>query len=420
MAKDSISSSESRSLFSLADVFNPISPNTELCRNILHSFWKLGLVPILRREVDGELVDLSGRREDQEDGTDSYLYLPSEVAANIGSDTSTWVRWGTLACDNIHQHLADQGQVGLTREMLLDAHVPNVTLPEETVRALSQRGHRTHRRVKLVSLPVVAFFLAAQYGAWADPEEVATVSPFKNLLHQLGIVVRQCDVRRPSKLLADISPLPGGEVPLAEITRERRDLIERNQSLENVKAFTSQDTVALDNFLKNIKAVAPAPATTFLPVTPPTHRSTSINPVVGEILDSTVHVPFSGPPNGEQNIPGKEFIFDGNNSFCGIVSGKTSPSGAAQDTTLDELSTFTEDDSSMNATTDIDALIREHEAILRELRMKKTIQDLRASVLGAVVEEVYVEGGTPLMRLRRADNSVFDVLVPASMIPVKV
>lgn len=386
MAKDSISGSESRSLFSLADIFNPISPNAELYRNILHGLWKLGLAPILRREVDGELVDLGGRSADQEDGTDSYLFLPSEVAANIGSDTSTWVRWGTLACNNIHQHLAEQGQVGLTGEMLLDTHVPTVTLPEETVRALSQRGHRTHRRVKLVSLPVVAFFLAAQYGAWADPEEVATVSPFKNLLHQLGIVVRQCDVRRPSKpsvvAVASVAETP------PPVVSEPPDW-----SVEPAPPQLSED--ALGTFLKNIKAVAPVQEPPFLPVAPPNHRST-FNPVVGAILDSATSVPFSSSSNA------------------------TPPSGADLDTTLDELSTFTEDDSSMNATTDIDALIREHENILRELRTKKILHDLRTSVIGATVEEVYVEGGTPIMRLRRADNSVFDVMVPASMIPPRI
>lgn len=188
---------------------------------------------------------------------DTY-YLPVECTAKIGSNPSTWLQWGSLAT----RLLLGENEGSATHER----NLPMVTLSESVLGELALRGIKTRPKVRVVSAPLVAFFIAAQYEAWATKEEVEKVRPFKNLLTSLGYSVRECEVRKT----VDGVKMSRAEVQVA------------NSISTPISAPESVTTTVV------VPVAAPEPVTTT--VEEPTSAPESVTTIVAEPQASTVDI----------------------------------------------------------------------------------------------------------------------------------
>jgi hypothetical protein len=188
---------------------------------------------------------------------DTY-YLPVECTAKIGSNPSTWLQWGSLAT----RLLLGEDEGSATHER----NLPMVTLSESVLGELSLRGIKTRPKVRVVSAPLVAFFIAAQYEAWATKEEVEKVRPFKNLLVSLGYSVRECEVRKTD----DGVKMSRAEVQVA------------NSTSTPISAPESVTTTVV------VPVAAPEPVTTT--VEEPTSAPEPVTTIVAESQASTVDI----------------------------------------------------------------------------------------------------------------------------------
>lgn len=134
---------------------------------------------------------------DKDDDRVQVYYHPAECVKVIGSSTSAWTQWA-------RRILEVNGLVPESASDIhpaLDENMPRIGLPTVIREQLRNRGVIvTASLTRLLSLRMVVFFIAAQYGAWASPSEVAQVTPFKEMIRRQGYEVRSVEVRKDSGL----------------------------------------------------------------------------------------------------------------------------------------------------------------------------------------------------------------------------
>lgn len=234
-------------------------PSSGRLKILVEDFMRLGLTPAMIR-ISDELLPFDMKAfqtaiqeafASKEDDFVQVYYHPVECERVVGSTATTWVQWGRLILET--EGLIPKGDEYESAPFLVE-NVPRIRLPVEARDALLARGVTTSSVCSLVSARIVAFFIAAQYEAWATPTEVVQVGPFKDVLRRLGFVIRDCDVRRDKgveEILAGLdtpavrqpvnAPIAGtatavapmGEVPAAAV-------------LKAVPAASNLDEVDLD------------------------------------------------------------------------------------------------------------------------------------------------------------------------------
>lgn len=165
-------------------------PTPARMRILVEDFSSRGLTPCMMM-VAGILLPYSEKAFSEamqhsiaykEDDYVNVYYHAADCERVAGSDASTWIHWGNLIAT----------KVGLN----LDLDVRKTHLSTDVRETLLARGVRSIPTPRLLSLRMVAFYIAAQYEAWATQEEVSKVSPFKDILHKIGYQVRNVVVRK--------------------------------------------------------------------------------------------------------------------------------------------------------------------------------------------------------------------------------
>jgi hypothetical protein len=192
----------------------------------------LGLTPVMMLDATEELVPYKSTSVSTEP---QYYYHPADLERVVGSTTSTWVNWAELI-------LQVKGLVPIPtpeNHPMIQEHVPRVRLPVDVKDMLYARGVTTGSTAKLVSLPMVVFFIAAQYGAWASQEEVDQVAPFKELVAKYG-PVRTVEVRKglPPDVADVVSAPVDGNVVQALLDNE-----DELSTLENPPQLVDTDSI---------------------------------------------------------------------------------------------------------------------------------------------------------------------------------
>lgn len=245
-------------------------PSSGRLKILVEDFSLLGLVPVMMR-VDEEMLpyepslfqkSIRTAMDTKADDLVQVYYHPVECERVVGSSATTWTHWGRCILEAERLVLR-----GALRHPLLQENVPQIRLPVVVREALEARGVRTASICRLVSARILAFFIAAQYEAWATPHEVAQVFPFKSRLQKLGFTVRTCDVRRDvgvDDVLRDLSS-PVCDAPISpdhaheetfdteeeslvaaiEVAQARLDsLRQRKASIEACKQYFLASTVS--------------------------------------------------------------------------------------------------------------------------------------------------------------------------------
>lgn len=139
------------------------------------------------------------------DGTNlvQVYYHPTDCSRVVGcKSTSSWAHWSRLVLECL-----EGVPKGDETSPLVVENMPNLPLTVEAREALLLRGTGTGWKPRLLSLQMVAFFIAAQYEAWATQAEVNQVTPFKSAITRwLEIKVRDCPVR-PVQRTDDVAAL---------------------------------------------------------------------------------------------------------------------------------------------------------------------------------------------------------------------
>jgi hypothetical protein len=198
---------------------------------MVEEFASRGLVPVMMRLGDDmlpydpvafrdALVEAFANKDD--DQVQAY-YHPLECEKVVGSTATTWTQWARLilSVEGLVPHDCDD------RHPVIVENAPRLRLPTTVRDELFERGLSTSSVCRLVSARMAAFFIAAQYEAWATPAQVAQVAPFKETLRKQGFVVRDVIVRKdegldavldgldpvvsnpsPPKVLCGLDPIP--------------------------------------------------------------------------------------------------------------------------------------------------------------------------------------------------------------------
>lgn len=202
MAKSSFTSLE-QSIWN--SIYGPSrGPTQGRLKIIVEDFAARGLVPVMMRvwgamtpydenEFQDEIREACKYKED--DRVQVY-YHPVDCERVAGSSATTWTHWGRLILQT--EGLAPQG-AGDDDPAVVE-NVPRLRLPIEVRNDLAERGVTTSSVCRLVSARMVAFYIAAQYEAWATPAQVAQIAPFKNILKRQGFSVREVLVRKDDGL----------------------------------------------------------------------------------------------------------------------------------------------------------------------------------------------------------------------------
>lgn len=165
-------------------------PTPARMRILVEDFSNRGLTPCLLI-VGGQLHPYSEKLFSEsmqhsiafkEDTYVQVYYHAADCERVAGSDASTWIHWASLIAAKFNLNEND--------------NVLKTRLPIEVRDLLLARGVRSAPVPRLISLRMVAFYIAAQYEAWATQEEVSKVSPFKEILSKIGYTVRNVAVRK--------------------------------------------------------------------------------------------------------------------------------------------------------------------------------------------------------------------------------
>lgn len=207
-----------RSKFSAEDlaiwhsIYGPSrGPTQGRLRILVEEFESRGLAPVMMRVGDEMLPYkasdfLAANREACQNKDDDHVqvyYHPVDCERVVGSTAGTWTQWGRLI-------LSVQGLVppAATDECpAVIENVPRLRLPTAVRDMLKARGVTTSSMCRLVSARMVAFYIAAQYEAWATPAEVGQVAPFKSTLARQGYKIREVLVRKDAGLDSVLSEL---------------------------------------------------------------------------------------------------------------------------------------------------------------------------------------------------------------------
>lgn len=179
---------------------------------LVEEFESRGLAPVMMRVGDDMGIYDAARfqvaireacQNKDDDGVQVY-YHPQDCERVVGSSATTWTQWGRLIL-NIE---------GLVPANADDNHpvilenVPRLRLPTDVRALLGRRGVTTSSVCRLMSARVTAFFIAAQYEAWATPAQVGQVAPFKKTLQKQGFQIREVIVRRDAGMEDVFRELP--------------------------------------------------------------------------------------------------------------------------------------------------------------------------------------------------------------------
>lgn len=202
MAKSSFTSLE---LSIWNSIYGPSrGPTPGRLKIIVEDFAARGLVPVMM----GVWGDMSLYDDDlfqseireackyKEDDRVQVYYHPVDCERVAGSSATTWTHWGRLILQT--EGLSPEG-AGDDDPAVVE-NVPRLRLPIEVRDELAKRGVATSSVCRLVSARMVAFYIAAQYEAWATPAQVSQIVPFKNILKRQGFSVRDVIVRKDEGL----------------------------------------------------------------------------------------------------------------------------------------------------------------------------------------------------------------------------
>lgn len=210
MAKSNVTSVETAIWRS---IYNEGRFGTKRFDNLLTEWASLGLYPTMMRigavhhawdmELYRSKIQEAINMGPDGDNLVQVYYHPSDCSRVVGcKSTSSWVHWSRLVLECI-----EGVPKGDETSPLITENMPCIPLPIEAREVLLRRGTGTGWKPRLLSLRMVAFFIAAQYEAWATQQEVSQVAPFKSAITRwLEVKVRDCDVR-PVKRGDDVDAL---------------------------------------------------------------------------------------------------------------------------------------------------------------------------------------------------------------------
>lgn len=232
-------------------------PTPGRLRILVEEFAARGLIPVMMR-LGSDMLPYSASgfqtaiREaclHKDDDQVQVYYHPADCERVVGSTGTTWTQWATLV---LYTTGILPGGWTPTHPAILE-NVPRVRLPVEVRNTLVARGVTTSSMCSLVSARMAAFFIAAQYEAWATAEEVSRVAPFKATLKYQGYTVRDVIVRKDTGVDEILRDLEIPEIPSGELLVEqlRADMYHAQDMSNIASELQTDEDRLLDAMLRN-------------------------------------------------------------------------------------------------------------------------------------------------------------------------